>query len=182
MSDTPHATNGGPVTVGLIALEAKHAAEMLAALAERVDERDAIRERHRIENNALEAKFRDAADLAEQRRVDANQAKSDANVGLANTRAEIEAKALADRVVTLATTLAAQVDATAKTNALVVEATTKALGERIAPLEQARYEQAGGKTQQSESRVQSNWTTERVMALIALVIAFAVLLHSTGIW
>ena len=90
-----------------------------------------------------EAKRIDAMMIAEAKRIDALLTAAASAVSLASSRAEITAAALAERVDTSAKALAAQVELTAKAAAVAVEATAKALGERIAPLEQSRYEQAG---------------------------------------
>jgi hypothetical protein len=184
-ADTPPATNGGPVTVALIALEAKRQDDLRGAEIRRVDERDADRERHRIEKDAPETKFRDAAALAEQRRIDANMAKSDAAVLLASTEAKLTASALADKVSISAATLVSTVEASAAALRATNEAMSKAQEARIVSLEQVRYEAAGGKTQRQESlvqthdtRVQSNWTIERVMTVLLFIanVVLAILL------
>lgn len=90
-----------------------------------------------------EAKRIDAMMIAEAKRIDALLTAAASAVSLASSRAELTAQALAERVDTSAKALAAQVELTAKAAAIAVEATAKALGERIVPLEQSRYEQAG---------------------------------------
>lgn len=108
----------------------------------------------------------DAVTIAESRRIDALLAAQQSAVALATTRAELTAGALAERVDTSAKTLAASVDTTAKALAQTFDVTVKALAERIVPLEQARYEQAGSKETRGESRAFTQWTFERVLTLV----------------
>lgn len=93
----------------------------------------------------VETRSLEALRIAE-RRIDANRAADLLAVGLANTRAELTAIALAEKVSDSAKTLALQVETTAKAAAVAVEAAALALGLRIKPLEDARYEQAGRKS------------------------------------
>ena len=78
---------------------------------------------------------------------------------------------LSEKAADSAIALAAQVEAVAKVAAASVEATTHSFSERIAPLEQLRFEQGGAKVQQHEAREQVHWTTERVIAVVAIVVA-----------
>lgn len=152
---TTEKTNGGPITVALVALEAKHTADLLAETTRRIDERDKIREEHRIENAASEKARIDANAEKERLRVDAVSAADRAAAVLVASEAKATASALAVQAETTRRALEAQVEATRATNALVVEATAKALGERIAPLEQARFAAVGVREQRVEGR-QSN--------------------------
>jgi hypothetical protein len=111
-----------------------------------------------------------AMQLAESRRVDALLADAKAAVVLQNSRAEMTAGTLAEKVTDSAAALAEKVEATATAAAAAVSATAKAMSERIGPLEQARYEQAGGKEYRVETRSQSHWTTERVIAIVAIAV------------
>jgi hypothetical protein len=97
-----------------------------------------------------ETKRTDAVAVAEKERVNALLAAAAANVVLANARQELTASALAERVDTSAKTLALQVEATKTAAQIAVDATTLALGARIKPLEDARYEQAGRHGGQSD--------------------------------
>ena len=105
---------------------------------------------------------------AEARRIDALLAADRANVSLANARAELTASNLAERVDTTAKAAATQVEASAAALRGTAEVTASNLTARIAPLEQARYENAAVKTEQKDVRVQSNWTTERILAVIVI--------------
>jgi rubrerythrin len=111
--------------------------------------------------------------LAESRRIDALIEALDQRVTLESSKAELTAVALAERVDASAKALAASVDASAKALAATVETTAKTLSERIVPLEQFRYEQAGSHVQRSEGRSQNQWIIGLVMgvpsALLALV-------------
>jgi hypothetical protein len=176
-STTPPATNGGPVTVALIALEAKRQDDLRGAEIRRVDERDADREKYRIEKDALETKFRDAATLAEQRRIDANMAKSDAAVLLASTEAKLTAVALAKEAANLASTLNTQVETSAAALRATSDAASKAQEARIVALEQVRWQSAGGTSQKQESRAdsrdtraQSNWSVNLILTIVLGVI------------
>jgi hypothetical protein len=101
------------------------------------------RDRRYAELALAEAKRIDAIMLAEARRVDALLLAAANDVSLATSRAEHTASGLAERVEASAKALAAQVEATAKAAAIAVEATAKILADRIRPLEEARYVQAG---------------------------------------
>lgn len=90
-----------------------------------------------------ESRRLDAVMTAEARRIDANRSTDVAAVVLANARAELTAAALAERVDTSAKALAEGTAATAKAAAISVDSAAVALGGRIKPLEDARYEQAG---------------------------------------
>ncbi len=109
--------------------------------------------------------------LAESRRIDALIEAQDQRVTLASSKAELTAAALAERVDASAKALAASVEASAKALAATVETTAKTLSERIVPLEQFRYENAGQIAQRSEGRAQSQWVIGVVMSLPSTIIA-----------
>jgi len=114
-----------------------------------LDHESRAADRRKADSNSFDAKMIaeakriDAMMIAEAKRIDALLTAAASAVSLASSRAEITAAALAERVDTSAKALAAQVELTAKAAAIAVEATAKALGERIVPLEQSRYENAG---------------------------------------
>lgn len=118
-----------------------------------------------------ETKRLDAVQIAEKERVNALLAAAAANVVLANARSELTATALAERVDTSAKTLALQVEATKTAAQISVDATTLALGGRIKPLEDARYEQAGRRGGQID-------IGKVAQAVIIVLIAFFGLLAS----
>jgi hypothetical protein len=89
-------------------------------------------------------------------------------VGLAAARAEIVATNLAERVDTTAKAAATQVEASAAALRGTADATALTLAARITPLEQARYENAAVVGEKRETRTQSNWTTERILAVIVI--------------
>lgn len=126
--------------------------------------------RHRLELRDLESKYRDAQQAAESRRLDALLAAQNSAAALTATRAEATATALAERVDNSAKTLATSVEATAKAFQTAVDATAKAFSERISPLEQLRFEQGGRREQQTETRATTQWTIERVMAVIVILL------------
>ncbi len=118
-----------------------------------------------------ESKRIDAVEIAEKGRIDALLAADRVNVGLAAARAEIVATTLAERVDTTAKAATTATEASAVALRVKAEADAAILANRIAPLEQARYENAGGKQQGQESRANMHWTTERVIAVIAIAAA-----------
>jgi hypothetical protein len=109
--------------------------------------------------------------LAESRRIDALIEAQDQRVTLASSKAELTAVALAERVDASAKALAASVEASAKALAATVETTAKTLSERIVPLEQFRYEQAGSSTQRTEGRQSNQWVIGLVVAIPSAVTA-----------
>ena len=121
----------------------KRVLEALHAIDTRVDRVMDEHEARAADLRKVDVGSFDAKMIAEAKRIDALLTASASAVSLASSRAEITAAALAERVDTSAKALAAQVELTAKAAAIAVEATAKALGERIVPLEQSRYEQAG---------------------------------------
>ena len=123
----------------------------------------------------------EAMQIAEGRRVDALLADAKAAVALSNTRAEMTATTLAEKVADSAIALADKVEATAAAAAAAVSATSKAMSERIAPLEEARYEQRGGKEVQTEKRDQSRWTTQQLIIAIGAAAAVMDFLVRQGI-
>jgi hypothetical protein len=145
--------------------------------------RDAVSQlRDRLSREIRDAERNGQRDLAlaESRRIDALIEAQDQRVTLASSKAELTAVALAERVDASAKALAASVDASAKALAASVEITAKTLSERIVPLEQFRYEQAGHREQKGESRQSSQWAIGLVasipgaiLALIALVFLVA---------
>ena len=120
-----------------------------------------------------ERKRINAVESAEMRRIDALLAADRANVSLANARAELTASNLAERVDTTAKAAATQVEASAAALRGTAEVTASNLTARIAPLEQARYENAAVKVEKQETKVQSNWTTERIFAAIVISVGIA---------
>ena len=162
--------------------------QLVAAAMERQDDLRLAESRHRDAISVLRDKLsreireaerngqRDLA-LAESRRIDALIEAQDQRVTLASSKAELTAVALAERVDASAKALAASVEASAKALAATVETTAKTLSERIVPLEQFRYEQAGSSSQRTEGRAQNQWAIGVVIAvpsfataLIALVL------------
>ncbi len=112
------------------------------------------RDRRYAELALAESKRIDAVMGAEARRVDALFLSAANLVGVASTRAENTAQTLAERVEATAKTaaisaealakaLAEQTAATAKTAVDAIAAVREELSNRIAPLEAARYVQAG---------------------------------------
>ena len=97
--------------------------------------------------------------LAESRRIDALLAAANAAVNIANSRAEMTAATLAERVDTTAKANAAQVDITARAAATAVDATKTTLEGRIKPLEDARYVEAG----------RSGLSTPLLMAIVSFI-------------
>jgi hypothetical protein len=108
---------------------------------------------------------------SEARRVDALLADAKSAVALDRVRADMTASTLAEKVQDSAVVLQEKGEATAKAGVIALEAATKAITDRVSPLEQARYEQGGAKEQKQETRVQSNWTTERVIAIVSVAVA-----------
>lgn len=140
--------------------------QLVNSAVARLDDIAAIERAHRSELRDLEAKHRDSQQIAEKERVNALLSAAAAAAALDRTRAELTASALAERVDTTAKTIAAQVESTAKAADNAVVATATALNARITPLEQARYEQAGGKEQRSEKRQSDQYVIYLVMAAI----------------
>jgi rubrerythrin len=166
-------------------------ANVLSLVAEAMQRQDDLRaaeSRHRDAlsdlRDRLSREIRDAERngqrdlaLAESRRIDALMEAQDQRVTLASSKAERTAVALAERVDASAKALAASVEASAKALAATVETTAKTLSERIVPLEQFRYEQAGSSSQRSEGRSSNQWVIglalslpSAALALIALVL------------
>jgi hypothetical protein len=113
---------------------------------ERGTRQDQLRDmasKHAMAGAIAESRRIDAVQEAEKERVNALLAAQKADVALAAARAEGVASALADRVEVSAKTLATQNEATKATAQLAVDVTNANLGNRIKPLEDARYEQAG---------------------------------------
>lgn len=81
---------------------------LVDAAIKRLDDLSDNERRHRTELREIDAKYRDAQLAAEARRLDALLAAQNNAVILANTRAELTAAALAERVDTAAKTLAAE--------------------------------------------------------------------------
>ena len=142
-SPSPYGQNGGPVTVALVALEAKRVDDLREVEVRRQDDlraaearrTDGLREaesKHRRELDLAESRRLDSKADAEARRIDAVIAADRAAVLLANTEARLTAAALAERVETAAKALAAA---------------------------------AGSKEQALEGRSQSQWTIERVITI-----------------
>lgn len=113
----------------------------------------------------------DAVALTEKMRNDALRADDRANVGLAAQRVDITATTLAERVDTTAKAATTATEASAVALRIKAEADGAIISNRLAPLEQARYENAGGKMQGQESKAEMHWTTERVIAVIAIAAA-----------
>jgi hypothetical protein len=144
------------------------------------DSMSALRDRLSREIREAERNGQRDLALAESRRIDALIEAQDQRVTLASSKAELTAVALAERVDASAKALAASVEASAKALAATVETTAKTLSERIVPLEQFRYEQAGSSSQRTEGRQSSQWAIgiiagapSAVLALIALVFLLA---------
>jgi hypothetical protein len=156
--------------------ESKRINDLRKAAGKHSREVDTLREKAQRDLAAAESRRLDALSLAESRRIDALLVAAENARALATTRSELTAAALAERVDTSAKTLAAAVDATAKTLAATVEATAKTLASRIEPLEQARYEQAGGKEQRSEGRQTNQWVVGLVMAAPSTLMALVLLI------
>lgn len=153
--------------------------QLVAAAITRQDDLREAESEHREALSAMRDKYEqllreaesrriDASALAEGRRIDSLLAASKSDVSLASSRAELTASALAERVDTSAKTLATSVETTAKALATTFDVTTKALMDRIVPLEQARYEQAGGKEQRGESRQSNQWTFQQAVTIISI--------------
>jgi DNA invertase Pin-like site-specific DNA recombinase len=139
-------------------------------------------ERHyRQKIDRLERKRIDSVSVAEGRRIDALLAADRANVSLANARAELTASNLAERVDTTAKAAATQTEASAAALRGTTEATAQTLGQRITPLEQARYETAAIKVEKHETKIQSNWTTNQIILAIAAGAGVMDLLIRSGI-
>lgn len=126
----------------------------------------------------MEAKRIDSILTAEKDRVNALLTAAAGAVTLASTRQELTASALAERVDTSAKALATQVETTAKGLAAASEASYKALADRIVPLEQTRYENAGGvfqkreaRTENLDNRAQSHWMIGAAMGIPSLILA-----------
>lgn len=142
--------------------------DLRLAEAKRRDDLFVSEQRHRAEVRELTYASLEARLTAEKERVNALLQAQQAAVALDRTRAELTASALAERVDTSAKTLAAQVETTAKAAENAVAAAATALAARIAPLEQARYEQAGGKEQRTEGRQTNQYVIYLVMAGIGI--------------
>ena len=176
----PVTTNGGPVTVALVALAVKGVDDLRASEVRRIDERDAMREAYRIELSVAEKARSDAVEIAEKERINSLLGAADARVTLASTRAEATAAALAERVEATRTTLAAEVAATATVAATAVATQATTFSERIGPVERAIIEIAAAKVQVQETRVQSNWTFERVLTILGLAAGAIYFLMNNG--
>jgi len=129
-------------------------------------------ERHyRSRLTKAESKRLDAVAETEKMRNDSLRADDRANVLLAAQRVDITATTLAERVDTTAKAAATATENSAVALRIKAEADGAVINTRLAPLEQARYENAGGKQQGQESRAQMHWTTERVIAVAAIAFA-----------
>jgi hypothetical protein len=115
----------------------------LAVEIKRIDDLATAYRSAQSEANNVDTKRVDAMLAAESQRIDALLAAAKADVALANARAELTANSLAERVDTSAKALAAQGEVAAKAAVSDREAQEKKFNERVAPLEQMRYEQAG---------------------------------------
>lgn len=135
-----------------------------------MDDLRAMERHYRSAGQRSERRRIDAVEAAEGRRIDALLAADRANVSLANARAELTASNLAERVDTTAKAAAAQVESSAAALRGSSDATALTLAARIAPLEQARYENAAVKVEKQETRVQSNWSTQQVIVAIAMIV------------
>lgn len=114
-----------------------------AADARRQDDLRAC-EVHRLDDlRAMERHYQSKLRKAESKRLNAIREVDAAATVLSNTRAELMATALAEKVAAAAGTLVTQVEQTKIAAATAVDATTETLSGRIKPLEDARYEQAG---------------------------------------
>lgn len=146
----------------LVVLQAVRHAEGLAALALRLDQRDKIRQTHRIEIATKDAEILSketesiqAEAATEKERVNAVIASDRAAVVLLAAETKAVAAALAMQVETTRKATEAQVEASAAALRATNEAVAKALSGRIEPLEQARFAAVGVKDNRLEGR-QSN--------------------------
>ena len=175
------------VSVGRHEFEAVRAADirrlddLRACEVRRNDDLRTMERHYRTKLAKGEAKRINAVESAEGRRIDALLAADRANVSLANARAELTASNLAERVDTTAKAAAANVESSAAALRGSSDATAVTLAGRIAPLEQARYENAAVKVEKQETRVQSNWTTERIFAAIVIGVGIVEFVLRSGI-
>lgn len=162
----------------LVELQALRQDEARGALALRVDQRDKLREVHRLEIAKKDAEIlskeieRSKAEAAtEKLRVDAVIASDRAAVLLANTEAKAVAAALVVQVETARKTSDAQIESSAAALRATNDATAKAQNARFEPLEQARFAAVGVKEQRTEGR-QSNAAIYALVGLIVTLLLF----------
>jgi hypothetical protein len=166
----------------LVALQAVRHAEALAALALRIDQRDKIREIHRLEMArmaeliAVERTERLKAEAAtEKERVNAVIAAGQAAVVLLSTETKAVAGALATQVETTRKATETQVESSAAALRATNEASTKALTDRIAPLERAQFAAVGVKEQRTEGKAHNRWIIGIAMSAPAWLLAIITL-------
>lgn len=133
--------------------------------------KDETIDRLRTELATAESHRIDALALAESRRLDALRAEDRSAITLATTRAELTAASLQQQVVTTERTLAAATEATAKTLSTAFNTAVQGLIDRVIPLEQSRYQQAGVKEQATEGKSDNRYIIGLVMSVPAFLIA-----------
>jgi len=136
--------------------------QWLSDMEKFIDERD----RRYEERATAETRRIDGILVSEAKRIDALFNANAESVSLASTRAEGTAGALAARFDKAAEALAERVESTAIATKTAADASTAALVGRIAPLERAVIEIAAIKTQSTENRTQSNWSTGQIISAI----------------
>jgi hypothetical protein len=155
--------------------EVQQTATRLDDLREAADRRQGAltkqERRHRKEIRSLETKYRDSQYAAEKNRIDAQLADAKNAVAIAAQRTELTATALAERVDTSAKALAVTVETTAKTLAAATDAIATAIGLRLAPLEQARFESGGAKEQRAEVKQDNRWLLGLVLGIPGFLLA-----------
>jgi hypothetical protein len=167
------ATRSPTRTDARISGEVRRLDDLRAVEVRRIDELRHVERRADRRLSKVQVRRLEAQQEAEARRVDALLADAKSAVALDRVRADMTASTLAEKVADSAVVLQEKGEATAKAGAIALEAAVRGLTDRIGPLEQSRYEQGGAKVQQQETRVQSNWTTDKVIAIAAVAFAGA---------
>ncbi len=128
-----------------------------------------IQEKHQIELTALrnelltkESQRLDAVNSAERSRVDSQFLNTANALALANEKQSTAATALAQSVITSAEVLRA-----------AAAAQTATFTAAIRTLEQNQFQNTGRDVQRTENRTQSNWTIERVLAIVFFLATLA---------
>jgi hypothetical protein len=150
--------------------EVRRLDDLRAVEVRRMDELRLVERKADHKLAKVNVKRLEAMQMAEARRVDALLADAKAAVALDRVRADMTASTLAEKVQDSAVVLQEKGEATARAGAIALEAATKSITDRVGPLEVARYEQGGAKEFQHERRDQTHWTTERVIAIVAIAI------------
>lgn len=165
----------------LRAVEIRRLDELRVVAIQRLDELSHAERKADRKLAKVQVKRLAAMQVAEARRVDSLLADAKAAVTLSNSRAEMTAATLAEKVTDSAAALAEKGEAIARAAAAATEATAKALSERIGPLEEARYEARGGRDVRTETREQSHWTTERIFAVIVIAVGVIEFILRSGV-